>query len=195
MIPGIIFTPISEFSIDIGHIRNGWMDVVISNRDKRYEYTISYGCNPLNDILRMMVKGIAGKPFYEQNGMLIGNQCIVLHDTERDDITWAFYFDNGRMHITIWKDINTDLIEDIYYQQFDPTTFEYYEFMQDVDISKHLLFALEGPMIDFARHFKTVLENLSARKRVVDGFKDWGYKYSEKNYRLLKEYVEGYVAG
>lgn len=191
MLPNVTFTPIKDFSIAIGYIRNGWMEVTIADGRRDYNYVVSYVCEPLDDLLRMMVKGITNKPYYESNGYLIGNQCCVVHDTEGDLITWAFFFDGEHMHITIWHDTeNIDLIDDVYMQRFDVSSWEYEEFLQEVDVNKYLLFAIEGPMIDFATHFHDVLAELSSRKRKKRHFKDWGYKYSAENFEILSGYVK-----
>lgn len=116
----------------------------------------------------------------------------VLHDVEGELITWAFYFDNDHMHITIWKNIDIDLIDDIYFQRFDNLTWEYYQFTHEVKVDEDLLFAVEGPIIDFATYYKEFMEELGARKRKKDEFKDWGYRYSEEDFQKLKNYIGTY---
>lgn len=197
ILANIPLAPITSFSMKIGRIEAGWMDICISLNEKKFDYTVSYVCNPLEDLLYkfLWVIGYKPVPIVEDryiDGYLKNGYAIIEHDLEGDNVVYLLHYRNKSLKIYIWHYIYVDLLLDLCYYDFNEKEYYRHTFEElPKDLNENLLWAMEGEPAYFGNLLKQIFDDLKNKYPFADvnKTKDWGKSFSKVNYRILLGYL------
>lgn len=196
------YNDFNDFNITIGEIRNGWMNITLTTKEKQLDYWASYICDPLNDLLEATVllltkspKIIYGNTYFTKEKIIAKETRrneLVTHDTEGDYIEWLLRYSDNIFTVIIWKNIFTDLLDTLCFYDFDSKKYEENECEEMPNLIDNLEFAFKGEPIFFAQKLILILKELEL-KNTVDKYEhktEWGYRYSEENFTKLTEWIK-----
>jgi len=183
------FTTIRDFSITIGKIEAGWMEITLSNPNRTFTYEASYLTDPLNGLLDVMLAIMENPLSYTQNNVLSENTRILVHDLETDFVVWLFNYTNETLRVAIWLNIDFDLLDDFRYFEFNEQTYREHTFEDPPNLTENLLFALEGSHVSFLKTLKQVFENLDKTYVGKEFEGKWGYSYNKKQFHKLMNFL------
>jgi hypothetical protein len=179
----------NDLNIQVDDIEAGWMDLTISTLYKNFKYSASYLTNPLNDLLSATVLLLTDKPFHIRGGLYIKDNAIVEHDLEGDRIVWLLNYTNTILTVLIWKNISTDLLEDLCLYNFESEIYIKSTLDDLPDLTEDLIFALQDKPFQFAQTLKKTFENLDAKYPDEDYKGEWGFSYSESDFKILIKWI------
>ena len=182
--------PFDDFSIKLGKIQHGWMEITLETTEKSFEYVASYISDPLNDLLEATVHLLTNQPpppGYNQR--LRKDNAFFVHDTEEIFIVWLLHYSNGIFTISIWDNIIVDVIDQLCYYELDREMYNKYADDELPDLTNDLIFAFTGSPIVFAQKLKDVFDYLDATYTKAKKRKEWGIRYSKENYNMLTQWL------
>ncbi len=198
----LTYKNLNDFYITIGNIRNGWMDITLTTKERQLNYFASYNCDPLNDLLESIVllltnqrKIIYGNTYFTKENIISTNDRkyeLVLHDTERESIWWLLKYSDKILTIIIWKNIFSELLDTLCYYDFDSERYAEHESKEMPKLTDELEFAFKGEPMFFAQHLVNVFKELDL-KYAIDKYEhktEWGYRYSKENFTKLTEWIK-----
>jgi len=176
-----------DLQLRIGEIDAGWMDIMLSSNNKLIEYTASYTCDPINELLTKFAAMICGEEIPLSTGQYEIDFAVIEHDLEGSNRVWVLYQVGENLMINVWQDCYA--IEDWIHAKFSS---EYYlKNHEDIpDLSDNLLMSIKGSHREFAQTLLEMVADLANRGKRNFTSERWGYRFSSENYQVLKDYLE-----
>jgi len=194
------FTDIEDFEIEIGEIIAGWMDITIGTNNENFKYSASYIGDPLNELLYATDLLLINKPHIIRCEFFIKDTAIVTHHLEPETINWLINYNDNILTILIWKNINTDLLEDLGSCNFDKDLYkkqygeeytdsvDYYDY-GETNLEKTLLFALKGEPTKFVKTLVDICKNLDILYEDEKYKNCWGFSYDTDCFNSLVNWL------
>jgi hypothetical protein len=172
-----------HLTLEIGEIDCGWMDITLVSNYAFKMYSASCLCNPIHDLLEKYVLLSENQPYPINPFTSILNYAVVEHDLEGGNIVWLLRKKEDMLYVYIWE--NIDEMEDWLSAEFSEQNYlDQYE--EVPNLTKNLIYSLQGKMLDFAKTLCPVLDGLKQKGAELDCSEHWGYQFSDADYQKIK---------
>lgn len=175
-----------DLKLNVGEIDAGWMDIRLLSDNKLIEYTASYTCDPINELLTKFAAMICGKEIPTSTGQYERDFAVIEHDLEGSNRVWVLCQMGENLMINVWQDCYT--VEDWIHAKFSS---EYYLKNHEAipDLTSNLLISVKGSHREFAQTLLEVAADLEDRGKRNFKSKEWGYNFSKGDELTLKQYL------